>query len=88
MIILSDLEPYRHLTKAEVNDLLAKGLITKAEAIPENDFTGFVRRFERENDNILEFGTAIAYDKKIKAIKDTLLGYAEEQIPRDTQTKI
>lgn len=82
MLILSDIEPFTHLSKSEVNNLLEKGMISRAEAILKNDFTGFIRRFERENDNILEFGSMLEYSEKIKRIKDTLLGYAEEQLPR------
>lgn len=79
LLILSDIEPYRHLSKAEVTGLLEKGLIAPEEALLKNDFMGYIRRFERENDNILEFGTSIAYSEKIKNIRETLLGYAKEQ---------
>ena len=37
-----------------------------------------IRRFERENTNILEFGSAIPYERKIEIIKATLDGYAKE----------
>lgn len=82
MLILSDLEPFVHLTKSEVNELATKGLITNEEQVLKNDFSGFVRRFERENDNILEFGTAIPYPQKIDTIRKTLLEYSREKLPR------
>lgn len=78
MLILSELEPYRHLTRAEVVDLYSIGLITENELRIKLNFTNFVRRFERENTNILEFGTQIPFDKKIKVITDKLNEYANE----------
>lgn len=79
MIILADLEPYAHLTKEEVLKLKSEGLASDEEVLLKNDFSGFIRRFERENDNILEFGTKMAYSEKIKTIYQTLLNYARER---------
>ena len=59
--------------------LYEKGLVSQEEAILKSDFMGFIRRFERENDNILEFGTAIPYSDKIKNIYQTLLEYAKQR---------
>lgn len=78
MIILGDLEPYRHLSRAEVIELHDKGLISDAEVHMKLNFTDYVRRFERENANILEFGTEVPYDKKINTIKTTFQNYASE----------
>ena len=80
MLILSDLEPYRHMTKGEVLNLWQNKLIEPEELILKNDFAGFVRRFERENDNILEFGTEMPYREKIDIIYKTLLDYAKQRI--------
>lgn len=79
MLILNDLEPYRHRTQDEVKALRELGLFSDAELILKADFMGFVKQFERENDNILEFGTAIPYSEKIKTIYQTLLNYAEQR---------
>ena len=79
MLILNDLEPYRHRTQDEVKALRELGLFSDAELILKADFMGFVKQFERENDNILEFGTAIPYSEKIKTIYQTLLHYAEQR---------
>lgn len=78
MIILSDLEPYRHLTRQEILDLNAKGLISNDELQMKFNFVNFVRRFERENTNILEFGTQIPYDKKISIINNKFKDYVSE----------
>lgn len=82
MIILKDLEPYRHRTLEQVEALADKGIAQPEEVLLKSDFMGFVRRFERENDNILEFGSAISYDAKISTIYNTLLDYAKERAAR------
>lgn len=79
MIILKDLEPLRHKTFDEVDKLRSAGLIPAEVAILKSDFTAFIKRFERENDNILEFGTQIPYKDKITNIYNTLLTYAKER---------
>ena len=79
MIILSDLEPYQHLTKDEVLGRFKEGLVDKAVLMLKDDFSGFVRRFERKHGNILEFGVNMPYDKKIDTIYKTLLTYAESE---------
>lgn len=79
MLILNDLEPYRHRTQDEVKALRELGLVSDAELILKADFMGFVKQFERDNDNILEFGTAVPYSDKIKNIYQTLLHYAEQR---------
>jgi hypothetical protein len=78
MLILSELEPYRHLTRQEIIDLNTKGIITNDELYIKLNFVNLVRRFERENTNILEFGTQINYDKKINIINQKLKDYASE----------
>lgn len=80
MLILSDLEPYRHSTKEEVSAMLEKGLTTKPIVALKSDFIGFIKRFERENDNIIEFGASLPYKDKIDTIYQTLIEYADERI--------
>ena len=78
MIILSDLEPYRHLTRNEVQGLYEKSLITVEDLLIKFNFADFIKRFERENMNIIEFGAETDYDKKISTIKEQLKAYATE----------
>lgn len=78
MIILSDLEPYRHLTRNEVAGLYDKGIVSIEEYLIKLNFADFIRRFERENMNIIEFGDTLDYNKKIGIIKEQLLQYAAE----------
>lgn len=77
MKILAELEPYRHLTVKEVTDLYKEGLILEKDLIIKLNFSNFVRKFERENINVLEFGNAISYDKKIDKITEVFAQYAD-----------
>lgn len=78
MLLLAELEPYRHLTRAEAIDLYSKGMITEDDLRIKLDFANFVRRFERENTNILEFGSAIPFARKIEIINEKFKEYARE----------
>lgn len=78
MLILADLEPYRHLTRDELQVLQEKGIATMEDLVVKLNFADFVRRFERENMNIIEFGSAQNYDRKIQTIRERLADYARE----------
>lgn len=75
MMILHELEPYRHLTAKEVTDLHAAGVVSDEDLKLKLNFTNLIKRFERENLNIVEFGTALNYADKIRKIKDTITAY-------------
>ena len=81
MLLLSELEPYRHLSRQEVTELFAKNLISEEDLRIKLNFPTFVRRFERENTNILDFGAAIPYKRKIEIITAEFRRYADEQKP-------
>lgn len=76
MLLLAELEPYRHLTHDEVLNLYEKGIISEPELRLKLNFSTFVRRFERENTNILGFGSQTEYAKKIETITNKLYEYA------------
>lgn len=78
MIILGELEPYRHMTLNEAISLYEKGFIDDRELSVKINFPSYIRRFERENTNILEFGMEIPFSKKINIINQKLLEYASE----------
>lgn len=84
--ILADLEPYNHHTVQEVIDLQAKGVATKEDVILKLNFVDFIKRFERENMSVMQFGENIDYDKKIQAISDRLQEYVSEVISKQTPT--
>lgn len=78
MLVLAELEPYRHLSRPEVIELYGKQLITEPELRIKLNFANFVRRFERENTNVLEFGSQIPFSQKIDIITNKLYEYASE----------
>lgn len=79
MYLLKQLEPYRHLTISELQSLSNKQLIDPLLMIVKINFATFVDRFERENINIMEFGSALPLSKKIQIINDKFIEYAKEQ---------
>lgn len=82
MMLLAEIEPFRHLTKAEVIALYKDGIISETDLRKKLNFNDFIRRFERENTNILEFGTQIPFAKKIETINNTLAQYANESLTK------
>jgi hypothetical protein len=78
MLTLADIEPYRHLTREEVVALYDKSVIDQATMKVKLDFSSLIRRFERENANIMEFGTEIPYEDKVKIINQKLKDYVSE----------
>ena len=75
MLLFADLEPYRHLTRNEVKDLFEKELATKEDYLIKLNFANLVSRFERENMNIVEFGGAVPYARKIEIINQKFKDY-------------
>jgi hypothetical protein len=85
MLILAELEPFRHLSRVEVSELFDKRLVSETDLRIKLNFPNFVRRFERENTNILDFGSEIPYQRKIEKITAELRRYADEQKPEPAQ---
>ena len=79
MLILLDLEPYRHFSRQEVFDLAARNMIPEDDLRVKLNFSALIARFERENTNVLEFGTAIPYARKIEIISNQLREYAKKK---------
>ena len=82
MLILSDLEPYRHLTRDEVISLYDKGLVSEDDMRIKIDFNSLIRRFEREVMNVIDFGSETSYSDKINKITEQLKNYANENPTR------
>ena len=78
MLILRELEPYPHLTLNEVQTYHEKGIISDRDLVVKLNFSNFVRRFERENTNLLDFGNAIDFNKKIEIINNKFSEYGTD----------
>lgn len=81
MLLLAELEPYRHLSRQEVSELYEKNIVSEEDLRIKLNFPNFVRRFERENTNVLDFGVEIPYKRKIEIIMEQFRSYAREQMP-------
>ena len=82
MLILSDLEPYRHMSRGEAVNFYDKKLINEEDLQVKLNFAALIKRFERENTNIIEFGSEIPYSKKIDTINQTIRNYVNESKQR------
>lgn len=79
MMILKELEPYPHKTLDEVLRLAEKGLLDQEKVLLKVNFSSYIDRFERENINIISFGTNISLKEKINIINEKLLDYVKEE---------
>lgn len=77
--ILKNLEPYRHQTRKEVLEMLGKNFGDTSLIAVKLNFSTFVLRFERENTSVIEFGSALSFDKKISIILNTLKSYGQTE---------
>lgn len=84
MLILAELEPYKHFTRDEAINLYEKNLINAEDFIIKINFSSFVRRFERENTNLLEFGVNLPFYRKIEIVTNKFKEYASEHRQRPT----
>jgi hypothetical protein len=78
--IIQELDPLPDKTQDEAEKLLDKKGITLKQFIIKSQLMNFVSRFEREQTNLVEFGSAIDYGKKIESIYEEFESYAEEII--------
>lgn len=79
MLILKQLEPYPHKTLDEILRLSDAGLLDKKKVLLKLNFSSYIDRFERENINIVSFGTNISLKDKINIITKKLLDYVNEE---------
>lgn len=90
MLILNELEPYRHMGRNEVINLYKNNLIPVEALMIKLNFPDYVRRFERENTNIIDFGSAIPLKDKIERVTEEFRKYAQEdkdKIPSQTSVE-
>lgn len=78
MLILKQLEPYAHKTQNELLTLYSTGLVDPLKAILKINFTNYIARFERENINIIAFGSNLDLKTKVELISKKLFDYARE----------
>lgn len=79
--ILVNIDPFRHLSIAQVETMFGANKIKYEDYMLKVNFSSFIMRFERENIDILEFAKNIDFNTKIDRIKAELYKYAEEMKP-------
>lgn len=79
--VLSNLDPFRHLSLAQVQDMYRTGEIGYEEYMVKANFSSLIMRFERENINVLQFGALLPFSAKIQRIQEILLSYATQFKP-------
>lgn len=77
MIILKQIEPFRHMSIAEVVTLFKEGLVDEQTAKIKVNFCSLIDRFERENTNINDFGANIDFATKIDKINNQIKDYVK-----------
>lgn len=84
-MMLSNIEPLYGTTREEALTLYDKGLIDDATLYVKFNFDSLIKRFERENINITEFGVvSLSYDTRVNTIYNTLIDYANERRTNNT----
>lgn len=76
MLTLKHLEPYRHYTLEDLLKLSDKNMLDEKLFQIKINFSTFIDRFERENTDIVEFGSQLDFNRKITIISDKLKEYA------------
>lgn len=84
MLILKQLEPYTHMSLKEVIDVHSKGLLNENKVLIKLNFNELIAKFERENADIVEFGSKISIKDKINIINAKLLEYVQQDEFRAT----
>lgn len=81
--ILENLDPLPDLDIKGALELvkLNPGVISAEDMLLKAHFNRLISRFEREQTNVLTFGSAISFDKKIAKILEVLKSYTKELTP-------
>lgn len=79
MLILKQLEPFANKTLNEVIQLKNAGLVDNKKVLLKINFNSYIDRFERENINIVTFGSNLRMGDKINIIYKKLLEYVNEE---------
>lgn len=73
--VLANLDPFRHMTDEQLDSIFGNGIVDATTYFLKKNFSSLIRRFERENGDIVEFGQGIDFNKKVQRIYDALIGY-------------
>ena len=77
--IIMHLDPCRHVSRDKAAELAEKGLIDVEVLHIKLNFSTFVKRFEREQAPLIDFGRDLPFDKRVSSIKQIIKLYANEE---------
>lgn len=77
--IIRELDPLPNKTLEDSVMILENGGVSKINFIIKSRLINFVNRFERENTDVVKFGSLTNFNRKIEQINDQLVKYAEEE---------
>lgn len=74
-LIITHIDPFRHLTAPEAAKLYETQVIGYTDYVVKLNLSTFVNKFERENAPLTRFGTLLPFDERINRIKKILNSY-------------
>ena len=77
--IMNDLDPFPTKSVTDTLALFTAGLVDREAMLIKINLDAYIRRFERENLPVTEFGEGMEYYKKIDTINQQIHNYAKEQ---------
>jgi hypothetical protein len=77
--IIRELDPLPNKTLEDSVMILENGGISKINFIIKSRLINFVNRFERENTDVVKFGSMTNFNRKIEQINEEFKKYAEEE---------
>ena len=86
--IIHDLDPLPGKSISEAIEIFKAGGIGKINFIIKSNLSNFIRRFERENIDIVRFGSLGNYQRKIDQINESLIEYAKLELNTQPNEKI
>ena len=82
-MIENNINPQPYQSVQECFDLVRNGAMTSDDLYLKANLIKFIKRFERENGSIVEFGSDITFEQKINIILNTFKNYIENE--KDTE---
>jgi hypothetical protein len=83
MLLFSELEPVPFDTIEEAKIKFLDGVLTKEDYFLKANFYNLIKRFERENGSITDFGEELEEAANVEKIQDTLYYYVNQKLEKD-----
>jgi hypothetical protein len=80
--LLTNLDPFRHMSKQEARGLYEAGLVSYAEFMLKARFSVYISKFERENGDIINYQPGRPLAARVDGIKNILLSYIDPLTPQ------